>query len=202
MFTSKNQMIYCFKRFSALCTLFFLALALGTVNICASNDEPPLLIGKYQNGLGNVTIYIDSASGANYWETYITKGANNWMYPGSGMSNPIYIKFVSSSYGSNMDFFAKKKTYWDATVRNGILAETQHFDGSDNRIYGAVKDWYYARIYINDDNFRQSSFTNEQAQGTIIHEMGHAFGFNENYSNQNSIMCQLGTEEKFKEFKW
>lgn len=170
----------------------FLALALGTVNICASNDEPPLLIGKYQNGLGNVTIYIDSASGANYWETYITKGANNWMYPGSGMSNPIYIKFVSSSYGSNMDFFAKKKIYWDATVRNGILAETQHFDGSDNRIYGAVKDWYYARIYINDDNFCQISFTNEQAQGTIIHEMGHAFGFNENYSNQNSIMCQLG----------
>ena len=93
-------------------------------------------------------------------------------------------------------FFAKKKTYWDATVKNGILAETQHFDGSDNRIYGAVKDWYYARIYINDDNFCQISFTNEQAQGTIIHEMGHAFGLNENYSNQNSIMCQLGNGRK------
>ncbi len=174
----------------------FITLTLTAVNVWAFDEEPPLLKGKYQNGVGNVTIYIDSASGATYWETYITKGANNWMYPGSGMSNPIYIKFVSSSYGSNMDFFAKKKTYWDATVRNSILAETQHFDGSDNRIYGAVKDWYYARIYINDDNFRKSSFTDEQAQGTIIHEMGHAFGLNENYTNQYSIMCQLGNGRK------
>ena len=44
--------------------------------------------------------------------------------------------------------------------------------------------------------FAKSSFTNEQVQGTITHEMGHAFGLNENYSNQNSIMCQLGNGRK------
>lgn len=180
------------KKIIKLCLLAFASLFICTTNVFASDGEPPLLPGKYQNGVGNVTIYIDSASGANYWETYISGGANNWMYPGSSMSNPIYIKFVSSNYGSNMDFYAKKKTFWDATVRNTILAQTIHYDGSDNEIYGAKKDWYYAKIYINDDNFRKDSFSNSQAQGTIIHEMGHAFGLDENNANTNSIMCQLG----------
>ena len=114
------------------------------------------------------------------------------MYPGSGMSNPIYIKFVSSNYGSNMDFYSKKKTYWNSSIRDSILAETQHFDSSENLVKNGERNWYYAKILINDDKFRENSFTNEQAQGTIIHEMGHAFGLMHNNSNQNSIMCQTG----------
>ena len=108
------------------------------------------------------------------------------------MSNPIYIKFVSSNYGSNMDFYSKKKTYWNSSIRDSILAETQHFDNSENLVKNGERNWYYAKILINDDKFRENSFTNEQAQGTIIHEMGHAFGLMHNNSNQNSIMCQTG----------
>lgn len=114
------------------------------------------------------------------------------MYPGSGMSNPIYIKFVSSNYGSSMDFYSKPKTFWSSSIRNSVLAETRHFDSSEKQVTVGSKDWYYAKIYINDDNFKNDAFTNEQAQGTIIHEMGHAFGLDENNSNKYSIMCQLG----------
>lgn len=91
-----------------------------------------------------------------------------------------------------MDFYSKKKTYWSASIRDSILAETQHFDNSENKINNGERNWYYAKILINDDKFRENSFTNEQAQGTIIHEMGHAFGLMHNNSNQNSIMCQTG----------
>ncbi len=180
------------KKFLFLLTTILLILSCGFNCVFALNSETPLFPGKYQNGVGNITIYIDSSSGANYWETYIKTGANNWMYPGSGMSNPIYIKFVSSNYGSNMDFYSKKKTYWNSSIRDSILAETQHFDNSENLVKNGERNWYYAKILINDDKFRENSFTNEQAQGTIIHEMGHAFGLMHNNSNQNSIMCQTG----------
>lgn len=181
----KNKMIKCLLVLVVVCTSF--------TSIVADNAEPPLLQGKYQNGVGNLTIYIDSASGADYWETYITGGANNWMYPGSGMSNPIYIKYVSSNYGSNMDFYAKPKTFWSTSIRDYVMAETQHYDDSDVRIQGGSRDWYSAMILINDDNFKEDWFSNEEAQGTIIHEMGHALGLNENNTNPNSIMCQLGS---------
>ncbi len=51
-------------------------------------------------------------------------------------------------------------------------------------------NWYYAKILINNDVFKKDSFTDNQAQGTIIHEMGHAFGLDHNNDNKYSIMCQ------------
>lgn len=51
-------------------------------------------------------------------------------------------------------------------------------------------NWLYTEIYIKDDNYKKSSFSNDQALGTLIHEMGHAFGLAHYNSNPNSIMCQ------------
>lgn len=81
--------------------------------------------------MGNITIYIDYASGAGYWSTYIRGGANNWMYPGSGMENPIYIKFVESSYGSNMDFYSRKRGQYGNELRDGVLAVTIFMDSNE-----------------------------------------------------------------------
>lgn len=177
-------------------TIYSIILFILSTNILADNSETPLFTGSYQNGAGNITIYIDDDSGASYWEAYIKTGANNWMYPGSEMSNAIYIKFVSSNYGSNMDFYSKTKTYWSASIRDRVLAETLHFDSSENQVQNHDKNWYYAKILINDDNFKKSSFSNENAQGTIIHEMGHAFGLAHNNTNPNSIMCQTSSGRK------
>ncbi len=151
--------------------------------------------GKYTQGVGNITIYIDGASNAGYWEKYIKGGANNWMYPGYGMSNPIYIQFVSSTYGSKMDFYCTTSSYWSKTAPTWatIAAATEFFDSNENKVFPSMTNnvnWYYAKILINNDVFKKDLFTDNQAQGTIIHEMGHAFGLDHNNDNKYSIMCQ------------
>lgn len=180
------------KFFKFLLTIW-VALNLSPIIVTAEANTPTFA-GKYSQGVGNITIYIDSSTKADYWETYITTGANNWMYPGSGMSNPIYIKFVSSTYGSKMDFYCAKDSHWSKSTSKstGILAETEFYDSNENQLNPSKSstNWYYAKIYINDDEFRKSTFSNENVQGTIIHEMGHAFGLAHNNENPRSIMCQ------------
>ena len=70
----------------------------------------PIYGYQYINGVGNVTVWLDYSSGVGYWQSYITNAVNNWMYP--GWSNPIYMNFVSSNYGSNMDFYLRNDAFF------------------------------------------------------------------------------------------
>jgi predicted Zn-dependent protease len=47
-------------------------------------------------------------------------------------------------------------------------------------------------VHINNDAYRNPSFTNSQAQGTTTHEVGHALGLAHDNNNIYSIMCQTG----------
>lgn len=141
---------------------------------------------KYQNGVGNVTAWLNYASGVGYWQSYITGGANNWMYP--GWSNPIYINFVGSNYGSTMDFHRNNDAYFGGTMN--IYAWTQFYSSTGVQISPYSSNWYYTEIHINHDMYSSPGFTNAQAQGTTIHEMGHAFGLDHYNSNIYSVMCQ------------
>lgn len=102
---------------------------------------PPLIGGKLSRGVGNVTIYIDSASGASYWQTYMQAAANNWMY--TGWDNPIYIQFVSSNYGSTIDFYCANNNNW-TNVPGTVLVETLLYDANENHITGRSSNWFYA----------------------------------------------------------
>ncbi len=133
------------------------------------------------------------------WENYITQGVNGWMY--TGWNNPIYMNYVSSNVGSNMDFHAATyNSKWpNMPSWYHVYAETNHFLGNGTNINTGsqgipVSSWYYTEIYINNDEFLLDSFSNAKAQGTIYHEMGHAFGLKHNNTNEYSIMCQSGGE--------
>lgn len=108
----------------------------------------------------------------------------------TGWDNPIYITAVSSNSGSNMDFYTDSGSYWGSG--NGVLAETFHYNGSDVQVSPYTSDWYWAKILINNANFSSDFLSNDQAKGTVLHEMGHAMGLKHNNTNHNSIMCQLG----------
>ena len=140
---------------------------------------------KYTRGVGNVTVWINYNSGVGYWQSYINNARQNWMYP--GWSNPIYMNFVSSNYGSQLDLHLKYKSFWGS---DSVLAETRFYSSTGARVQPQKSNWYYSEIYINHDAFSKPSFSNEQALGTVIHEMGHAFGLAHNNTNVNSIMCQ------------
>ncbi|MBQ6367669.1 MAG: matrixin family metalloprotease [Erysipelotrichaceae bacterium] len=152
---------------------------------------------KYVNGVGNITVWLNYSSGVGYWEYLISPSANNWMY--TGWANPIYITFVSSNYGSNMDFHSNNNAWFSSYgFGNGTLAVTWHFLIDDTNInpnysQAPTSSWYYAEIHINDDQFTQSTFSDAAAGGTIRHEMGHAFGLAHNNCNPNSIMHQYYT---------
>jgi hypothetical protein len=149
----------------------------------------PLLGKKYQNGVGNITAWLNYNSGVGYWQIYITSSANNWMY--TGWSNPIYITFVSSNYGSNLDFHSNGKSYFGGSTNT--LAVTKFFNSSGVEINPASSNWFYAEVHINDDAYKRSDFTNSQAHGTTRHEIGHALGLAHYNSNPNSIMCQTSS---------
>lgn len=170
----------------ALLASFVLAVAPATV---ANAYTPSFLGHKYVGGsVADVTVWINYNSGVGYWETYINGGINNWMY--TGWANDIYMRKVSSNYGSKMDFHQNSDAYFGAG--QGVLAQTEFFSSSGS-ISPWNSDWTYAEVHINNDMYRRPSFTNEQAQGTTIHEMGHAFGLAHSNDNPYSIMCQTGS---------
>lgn len=143
---------------------------------------------KFQNGVGNVSAWLDYSSGVGYWQSFITFAANNWMYTGVG-ANPIYINFVGSNNGSNIDFYRRSNSFWPIS---GVIAETRFYLASGSQISPSYSNWYYTNIYINHDEYSKPSFSDDQARGTTIHEMGHAFGLAHYNSNKYSIMCQTG----------
>ena len=172
----KNKVITAVIAIAALC-LFPASNAFAAT---------PLFGYKYQNGVGNLAAWINYSSGVGYWSTYINGATNNWMY--TGWSNPIYINYVSSNYGSNLDFHQNYSSYF--LGGSNTLAWTRFFNSGGTEIYPNSANWYYAEVHINDDAYRDPSFTNAQAQGTTIHEVGHALGLAHYNSNPYSIMCQ------------
>lgn len=112
----------------------------------------------------------------------------------TGWNNPIYMNYVSSNTGSNMDFHANTSSYWTGTsASTDTLASTKWFAGDGNSVTNEyevpISSWWYAEIHINNDNFLQDWFTNDAAQGTIYHEMGHAFGLSDS-TDFYSIMAR------------
>ena len=149
--------------------------------------------GELQNGVTNICVYLDYDSGVGYWETYIQQAVNNWMH--TGWSNPIYMTFVNSSYGSTLDFYAQDNSLFNVPSDYVIFAETRFFASNNNRVYPDVNNavnWKFAQIHINDDNFRLSEFTSAMAGGTVRHEIGHALGLAHNTATLYSIMSQIG----------
>lgn len=170
-------------------TLFFAILTtllLALIPATSANAATPTFGHRYSSGVGNVTAWLNYGSGVGNWEWYITTATNNWMYP--GWDNPIYINYVSSNSGSTLDFHQNNDAYFGGGMN--VIARTEFYSSTGGGINPTVSDWAYAEVHINNDVYSSSSISNEQALGTTIHEIGHAFGLAHYNNNVYSIMCQ------------
>lgn len=118
-----------------------------------------------------------------------------WEHTGVG-ANPIYLSLKDNTQGTIVDFYGEDGTFWGIYAHR-VLAETRYFNGSGTILNPDTSNWLYSEIYVNNDTM--SKINDQERQGTMSHELGHAFGlahWPDNNINQYSIMCQLNQGRK------
>jgi len=153
---------------------FGICLGLLASMVLPANAATPTYGHGYVNGVGNLTVYLDYSSGVGYWQTYINNAVNNWMY--TGWSNPIYMTFVSSNYGSNLDFHQVTNSAFAIDAIGPAFVTYWQTGGQE--VWAGNANWNWAEININGDYFSQASFTNFMAQQVVSRYVGHALGLN------------------------
>ncbi|MBR2801261.1 MAG: matrixin family metalloprotease [Erysipelotrichaceae bacterium] len=88
----------------------------------------------------------------------------------------FYITFVSSNYGSTIDFYRNSYTFFPGNDPLAYAAETRWLNSSGNEVNKYTTDWLYAEIHLNHDCLSSDTVSNFQARSILTHEYGHAFG--------------------------
>lgn len=140
------------------------------------------LPGKLELGVSRVGYWI--SPGCEYTVS-IPLAAQNWENP--GWTNPINLLSVSESSYSNIDFYqsntaSKANASTRVFLKGGAVASWNY-------------PWRYAEIMLYESNM--GSRPQYKNVGTIIHEMGHAFGLDD-INNRYSIMHYSSDKVYFK----
>lgn len=173
------------KKVNKFITIILISVLTIFMMTISSQAVTPTFNGACSRGVC-VYYYIDGGSSNTYY-TLIKNAAYNWEHTGYGY-NPIYLYEKSSSSGTAMDFYNKTTSFWGDS---SVLGETFHRNSAGTRIDPNQANWLYSEIYLNTSTL--GNYSDTVKQGTIGHEMGHAFGLAHYNTNPNgSIMCQLG----------
>lgn len=113
----------------------------------------------------------------------IYSAVRNWMYPGSGMSNGLWLTRTYNASESDITFY----NYNSFDNYNGY---TKFFNNGSS-VNPDYSQWSYNSIYLNDYYLNSKSVTYKQ--GVAAHELGHAFGLDEHNTSKYYIMCQAGS---------
>lgn len=160
-----------------------LLILVGIISIIFSTQASAYnrIGGRFTRGVGNTCYYVDSS--VSGYTARINAAANNWVHTGHG-ANPIYMTAVSSSHGTHIDFYGKTNSFWggDSNVRG----ETKMFNSAaqDMTSQARTTNWVYTEIYVNKSVVVTDAI---ETQGTLAHEMGHAFGL-DHTSDSNTLM--------------
>lgn len=134
-------------NFSVLLCMFITTVTVFTATSSA--------VWKLEKVVKNTTVCIDNQSVENYWETYISRGANKCVHP--GWSKLINVTFVSSNYRSDIYFYADPVDmffdYWEI-----VYAVTEHYYGKLINMNYDSSNWTYWDITINDGEFKNQYF--------------------------------------------
>lgn len=175
-----------FKKLCVLCLGTVMAATVSLMDVKAANApafDCSLLGGlgeygevdRYWYFEGYDMYYLACAQEAfNAWQDTSVNGMANYIsFERTGEELKAHITVALSSDGSDVGY-------------NGYTRFT--FNGSD--VYPNYSVWDRARLVYNTTNGNINEYCNHLITGIMCHEIGHAFGLDENNGNTNSIMCQ------------
>lgn len=149
--------------------------------------QPPLLPYDLIWNIESYRYYVDSS--ASGYTTPIANAANNWVYTGCGYNRLYPNTQTTNITNSAVDIYG----YSANDGRNAytsFFARTNGYTGNAYSVSPYSHNWLYNEIKLNTASI--SSYSSNLKQGVVAHEFGHAFGLDENNTNTQSIMCQMG----------
>jgi len=137
---------------------------------------------KLTKSITSISYYL--APSAETYAAIIQDAAQSWIHNTGYGSNSLYPNNRTYTMTAAA---ARFETYRDDN--SNVIAETTFFSASGIQVSANVSDWAYCKVAINVPVINGLPSVASQ-QGTITHEFGHVWGFDENNSNPYSIMCQ------------
>lgn len=168
--------------------LSFFIIALAILFFMPINSFAITPTFKYSCSRGT-HIYYNIEAG-NVFKNHIKDAVYNWEHTGHG-ANPIYMYEKNNTKGTAIDFIQKKQNFFRT---NTVLGETRFFNGKGQRLNPDESNWLYSHVYLSLDTLAPNPYY-AKIQGTIAHEIGHAFGLAHYNNNPFSIMCQAKTRQ-------
>ncbi len=147
-------------------------------------------------------MYLRIDSSASEYTTLINSAVNSWVHTTDILVTPISLASTTNKSSSYFDIYETSMPGSSNTVAGtyiyvknvgcinpGFIAPNQNYSWTEIVLNSDVFPYLQSRVY--------NGLTGDQnRQGTIAHEFGHAMGLAHSNSNPDVIMCQLGYDRR------
>lgn len=187
------------KLFGVVLAMFILIGA--NIPVYAYNTFGYTLNGGVGNyGYSTRNYWIDSS--ASGYTTLIDDAVSSWVHTTSrlGITTPISLSRTTTKSSSYFDVYLLAMPGSSNTVA-GTYFYVKNVGCINPNLEGPNQNWSWTEIHLNSNSFPTLSVSNsltgdQNRQGTIAHEFGHAMGLAHSNNNTSVIMCQLGSGRK------
>jgi len=141
------------------------------------------------NGTYNKLYFVDASAAA--YSSLAINAMDSWVnsVARTGVNTKIYYNKTTVKASSLMDIYYNTNTPPDGS--GGIeLAHTEYFVSSTS-VLPWNQNWNWNRIILNTNSSAFSALSTFDQQGTLAHEMGHAFGLAHLTDTQLAIGLQV-----------